>query len=126
MQTASTEVQNPSKSCSVNIVTAISGNTQQKTIDTKTVGNVELLMKSLNLADMLLAGTESLTGHLLIRNEYYLGIVLLQNIEAFPSLYLSGSKLGRILARRTTEDVSLNLLLLTYDFSNVIQVFSLC
>ena len=70
------------------------------------------------MADSIPSQTESSTVELLIGSDYYLDIILSQEIEVQPGLYLLASKLGWKLTGRTSEaESSLNessMLILTY------------
>ena len=48
---------------------------------------------------------ETSSVELLIGNDYYLDIILPQNVEVQSELYMLGSKLGWILSGRTSEIV---------------------
>ena len=101
-----------------NVVPVISGNIQRKTLDISTRSELDYLVRSVDLTDSLPAKTEATSVDLLLGNDYYLDIVLSQNIEVRPGLDLLSSKLGWILAGRAmSEDHEFrvpNMLILTY------------
>ena len=70
------------------------------------------------LADALPTKLENSTIDLLIGNDYYLDLILPQKVEIQPGLYMLGSKLGWILAGRTSDTVKTteeqSLLVVTY------------
>ena len=101
------------------IVPVISGNIQRKTLDISSMSELDYLVKSIDLADILPSKAESTTIDLLLGNDYYLDIVMSQKMEVLPGLYLLSSKLGWILAGRAmsedVEDANVpNMLMLTY------------
>ncbi len=87
-----------------NIVPVISGSIVRRPVDVSSLGNLEHLVKSVELADTIPREKESSTVELLIGNDYYLDVVLSQRIELQPGLYLLGSKFGWILTGRTPEN----------------------
>ena len=80
--------------------------------------NWEYLWKDNVLADALPTKLENSTIDLLIGNDYYLDLILPQKVEIQPGLYMLGSKLGWILAGRTSDTVKTteeqSLLVVTY------------
>ena len=61
------------------------------------------------MADSFQLETESSTVKLLVYNDYYLDIILLQKIEVQPGLFVLSSKLGWIFTGQTSEPgVSVN------------------
>ena len=64
-----------------NIVPVINGTVQCKAMTLCSSKNMEHLVKSLDLADTIPFETESSTVKLLVGNDYYLDIILAQNIE---------------------------------------------
>ena len=71
------------------------------------------------LADTLSCGSESSTIELLIDSDYYLDLILPQNVEVQPGLYLLASKLVWLLAGRTSQNTNdrqeeTNMIVLTY------------
>lgn len=81
----------------------ISDDLQRKRVDTSTVKNLEHLIKSLDLADTIPTKSESTGVGLLIGNDCYLDLILLQKTEIAPGLYFLSSKLGWILSGRTQD-----------------------
>ncbi|XP_052760015.1 uncharacterized protein LOC128202884 [Mya arenaria] len=101
-----------------NIVPVISGNIQRKTLNIKAMSDLDHLVNSVELADTIPRNCEMANVELLLGNDYYLDIVLSQKLEVTPGLYLLSSKLGWILAGRTTseetDDSVPNMLILTH------------
>ena len=83
--------------------------------------SIDHLVKSLDMANSIPSETESSTVDLLIGNDYYLDIILIQKIEVQPGLYLLATKLGLILTGRSSEIDSegkeINMLILTYGYN---------
>ena len=102
-----------------NVIPSITGAIQRWRMDSSCLKNWEYLWKHNALADTLPIEKESSTVDLLIGNDYYLGIVLPQEVEVKPGLYMLDSKLGWILAGRTSKLVKRkeepSLLVITYD-----------
>ena len=77
-----------------------------------------LIRNEFSLADDLPSKGEISSIDLLIRNDYYLDMILPQKIEIQPGLYMLGSKLGWILSGRTSETIEntteSNMLILTH------------
>ena len=86
-----------------NIVPVISGSIIRKHIDMSSLGHLEHLLKSVDMADTIPTETESSSVEILIGNDYYLDLVLPQRLELQPGLYLLSSKFGWILTGRTSE-----------------------
>lgn len=105
-----------------NIVPVISGTIQRNSMKLCSSENMQHLVSSLDLADSIPTESEPSTVELLIGNDYYLDILLSQKIEVQPGLYLLASKLGWILAGRTSEPSNgsneASMLILTYG-SNI-------
>ena len=101
-----------------NIIPKITGEMQRRPFNTRCLQNWEYLWKDNALADTLPTEIESSTIDLLIGNDYYLDLILPQKVEIQQGLYMLGSKLGWILAGRTSESVKTteeqSLLVLTY------------
>ena len=100
------------------IVPVLSGSVQRKALRFCNSQNIDHLVRSLDMADSIPSETETSAIELLIGNDYYLDIILSQNIEVQPGLYLLASKLGWSLTGRTNESESsadeTNMLILTY------------
>ncbi|XP_053395800.1 uncharacterized protein LOC128555967 [Mercenaria mercenaria] len=101
-----------------NVVPTISGTIQRNPVKQLLTKQMENLVNSVEMADTIPSVKEYSTVEVLIGNDYYLDIVLLQIIEIEPDLYLLGSKLGWILTGRTSEVEkgmdTVNMLVLTY------------
>ena len=101
-----------------NIIPKITGEMQRRPFNTSCLQNWEYLWKDNALADTLPTEIESSTIDLFIGNDYYLDLILPQKVEIQQGLYMLGSKLGWILAGRTSESVKTteeqSLLVLTY------------
>ena len=65
-----------------NIVPVISGTVQRNSMNLCSSKNIELLVKSLDLADTIPLETESSTVELLIGNDYYLDIILPRKLKS--------------------------------------------
>ena len=90
---------------SANVVPQIAGSIQRRPVNLKSIKNWEYLWTEFSLADDFPNVQETSSVELLIGNDYYLDIILPQKIEIQTGLYMLGSKLGWILAGRTTEIV---------------------
>lgn len=103
---------------SANVVPSITGSIQRRPFNTNCLKYWEYLWKENALADTLPSERESSTIDLLIGNDYYLDLILPQKVEIQPGLYMLGSKLGWILAGRTSDSVKetteQSLLVITY------------
>lgn len=100
-----------------NIVPKICGQIFRRPISATTQGHWQHLTSTLTLADSLPLKDETSSIDLLIGNDYYLDIIILQRIEIQPGLNLLGSRLGWILTGRTSDTSSDNkatLFVLTY------------
>ena len=101
-----------------NVVPNIIRSIQRRPINLKSLENWDFLWKESALADTLPNEEESSTIELLIGNDYYLDLILPRKIEIQRGLYMLGSKLGWILAGRTSdsfnETTEPSLLILTY------------
>ena len=86
-----------------NIVPVKSGSIIRKHTDMSLLGRLDHLLKSVDMADTIPTETESSNGEILIRNDYFLDLVLPQRLELQPRLYLLSSKFGSILTRCTSE-----------------------
>ena len=96
----------------------IAGSIQRRPVNLKSVKNWEYLSTEFSLADDFPNVRETYSVDLLIGNDFYLDIILLQKIEIQTGLYMLGSKLGWILAVRTAGTVEntteLSMLILTH------------
>ena len=103
---------------SANVVPQIAGSIHRRPVNLTSVKNWEYLWTEFSLADDFPNNRETSSVDLLIGNDYYLDIILPQKIEIQTGLYMLGSKLGWILARRTTETdentAEPSMLILTY------------
>ena len=101
-----------------NVVPNITGSIQRRPVNLQSLENWDYLWKESVLADTLPNERESSTIELLIGNDYYLDLILPRKIEIQRGLYMLGSKLGWILAGRTSdsfkEATEPSLLILTY------------
>ena len=100
------------------VVPNITGSIQRRPVNLQSLENWDYLWKESVLADTLPNERESSTIELLIGNDYYLDLILPRKIEIQRGLYMLGSKLGWILAGRTSdsfkEATEPSLLILTY------------
>ena len=87
-----------------NVVPSIAGNLQREPISLSCVQDRENLIEQYVLADTLPCGKESSTIELLTGSDYYLDLILPQKVEVQPGLYLLASKLGWLLAGRTSQN----------------------
>ena len=103
---------------SANVVPQIAGSIQRRPVNLKSIKNWEYLWTEFSLADDIPNVRETSSVDLLIGNDYYLDLILPQEIEIQKGLYMLGSKLGWILAGRTAETVENaaepSMLILTY------------
>ncbi|CAC5424646.1 unnamed protein product [Mytilus coruscus] len=76
-----------------NVVPKITGSILRRPLQMDVCENMKYLCNNLQLADTLPSCLESSTVEILIGNDYYLDIILLQKIEIQQGLYLLGSKL---------------------------------
>lgn len=101
-----------------NIVPSITGTIHRNPLAIPSSGNLNFLLKSLDMADTIPTESESTTIELLLGNDYYLDLVLPQRMEIQTGLYLLASKLGWILTGRTSENSDIqndiNMLIFTY------------
>ena len=100
-----------------NVIPSITGSVQRRPFETKCLKNLEFLRTEGALADTIPNEQESTTIDLLVGNDYYLDFILPQKVEIQPGLYILGSKVGWILAGRTSgegeEMVEQNMLVIT-------------
>ena len=100
-----------------NVIPSITGSVQRRPFDTKCLKNWEFLWTEGALADTIPNEQESTTIDLLVGNDYYLDFILPQKVEIQPGLYMLGSKVGWILAGRTSDEgeemVEQNMLVIT-------------
>ena len=101
-----------------NVIPTITGEMQRRPLNKRFSQNWEYLWRDNLLADALPTKLENSTTDLLIGNDYYLDFILPQKVEIQPGLYMLGSKLGWILAGRTSDTVKTteeqSLLVVTY------------
>ena len=101
-----------------NVVPNITRSIQRRPVNLQSLENWDYLWEESVLADTLPNERESSTIEILIGNDYYLDLILPRNIEIQRGLYMLGSKLGWILAGRTSdsfkEATEPSLLILTY------------
>ena len=112
------------------MIPSITGSMQRRPFDTSCLQNWEYLWKDNVLADTIPTGIETSTIDLLIGNDYYLDLILPQKVEIQPGLYMLWSKLGWILAGRTSDSIQTteeqSLLVITYgtDIGRQTNVFT--
>lgn len=122
MKTRSTEVQILLKDQSyleliANVVPIISATLQRKPLYTNESETLKYLVHTVDLADTIPIQTESTEVDFLIGNDYYLDLILPQQIPVQSGLYLLGSKLGLILTGSTGgrgDKLHINMLTLTH------------
>ena len=78
---------------------------RKTTIQQQQLDHWDCLWNEFSLADDIPTERETSSVELLIRNDYYLEIILPQKVEVQSGLYMLGSKLGWILSGRTSEIV---------------------
>ena len=100
-----------------NVIPSITGSVQRRPFDTKCLKNWKFLWTEGALADTIPNEQENTTIDLLVGNDYYLDFILPQKVEIQPGLYMLGSKVGWILAGRTSDEgeemVEQNMLVIT-------------
>ena len=101
---------------SANTVPVVSGTVQRKACKMRSFDNLDHLVRCLDMSDTIPSETETYPLELLRGKDCYLDIILSENIEILPGLYLLVSKLLTM----CTSDVELefnqtNMLILTYE-----------
>ncbi|XP_077989885.1 uncharacterized protein LOC144444346 [Glandiceps talaboti] len=90
----------------VNIVPKITGTIHRMPLSIETCTNWGFLWRGIPLADDIPTKVETSTIELLIGNDYYLDLILPEKIKVHAGLHLLGSRLGWLLAGRTSGEAS--------------------